>query len=328
MASESSLRPDDAGVDAAETGRRLPRWAWRARSARRWQAANQRYLAASQSASDVVGSHGSVSKVVRLVLQSSMLGVGAYLVIQNELMAGAMIAASVMMGRGGWRRSRPAIRQLARLHQRPRQASWRLSEDVGQAGDRRRWGTVLPRPFPPRSKVQGLTIVAPGGRQGPSSAMSGFGLNAGEALGLVGPSAGRKDLAHPCAYRHLAGGPAARSDWMAPAIAQWGRADLGPLCRLHGADDRTVRRGRFAENIARMSLKPDDEAGPSRAARSAGVHDVILRFTVGLWTPGSGNSGAAAFRPASGNGYRARAGALYGDPFPGHSRRAQLQSRQ
>ena len=45
-------------------------------------------------ASDVVSSYGSVSKVLRLLMQSAILGLGAYLVIRQELTAGAMIAAS------------------------------------------------------------------------------------------------------------------------------------------------------------------------------------------------------------------------------------------
>ena len=67
--------------------------------AQRWAKVNDRYLAASAGPSDVVGSYGSVSKVLRLLLQSAILGLGAYLVIRQELTAGAMIAASIMMGR-------------------------------------------------------------------------------------------------------------------------------------------------------------------------------------------------------------------------------------
>ena len=62
-------------------------------------AINNRYVATVGQSSDVVGSYGSVSKVLRLLLQSAMLGFGAYLVIRQELTAGAMIAASIMMGR-------------------------------------------------------------------------------------------------------------------------------------------------------------------------------------------------------------------------------------
>src|SRR6478609_7542486 len=67
--------------------------------AQRWAGINSRYIAATASLSDVAGGFGSASKVLRLLLQSVILGLGAYLVIRQELTAGAMIAASIMMGR-------------------------------------------------------------------------------------------------------------------------------------------------------------------------------------------------------------------------------------
>src|SRR5262245_51243679 len=92
---------------------------------RRWAAANERYVDSIGRSSDVVGGFGSVSKVLRLLLQSVMLGVGAYLVIKQELTSGSMIASSIMMGRAlapietaiaNWRgfiAARDAIRRLS-----------------------------------------------------------------------------------------------------------------------------------------------------------------------------------------------------------------------
>jgi ABC-type protease/lipase transport system fused ATPase/permease subunit len=67
--------------------------------AQRWARVNNRYIAAVARLSDVASSYGSTSKVLRLLLQSMILGLGAYFVIRQELTAGAMIAASIMMGR-------------------------------------------------------------------------------------------------------------------------------------------------------------------------------------------------------------------------------------
>src|SRR4029078_8731247 len=53
----------------------------------------------ARGSTDVIGAYGGLSRVLRLTLQSAMLGVGAYFVIRQELSAGAMIAASIMMGR-------------------------------------------------------------------------------------------------------------------------------------------------------------------------------------------------------------------------------------
>ena len=61
--------------------------------AKRWSVANERYVSTIEKASDVVTSHGTVTKIVRLLLQSTLLGFGAYLVIIGELLPGAMIAA-------------------------------------------------------------------------------------------------------------------------------------------------------------------------------------------------------------------------------------------
>src|SRR5207249_2053569 len=93
----------DAGVRAAfvETDRRNSESAlamgMAGTLAARWTQINDSYIAAVAQSADVVSSYSSVTKILRLVLQSAMLGLGAYLVIRQELTAGAMIAASIMM---------------------------------------------------------------------------------------------------------------------------------------------------------------------------------------------------------------------------------------
>jgi ATP-binding cassette subfamily C protein len=115
---------------------------------RRWTTVNDRYLAAVQSSSDVTSGYGSASKILRLVLQSAILGIGAYLVIQEQMTAGAMIAASIMMARAlapietviaNWRGFVSARQSIGRLSEilnragtpqartgcRPRRSGWR-----------------------------------------------------------------------------------------------------------------------------------------------------------------------------------------------------------
>src|SRR5438045_4030024 len=65
----------------------------------RWLALNTGFLSAVERSSDVIGFFASLSKVMRIMLQSAALGLGAYLVIRQELMPGAMIAASIIMAR-------------------------------------------------------------------------------------------------------------------------------------------------------------------------------------------------------------------------------------
>src|SRR6266478_2484309 len=69
------------------------------RMVQRWAEANRQYMAGQWSASDVVGGLGAVSKVLRMVLQSAMLGVGAFLVIRQEATAGIIIAGSILAAR-------------------------------------------------------------------------------------------------------------------------------------------------------------------------------------------------------------------------------------
>src|SRR5215475_1628805 len=158
--------------------------------AQRWSAINNRYITANARLSDVAGLFGSVSKVLRLLLQSMMLGLGAYLVIRQELTAGAMIAASIMMGRA----LAPIETAIAnwRAFIGARQAITRLSEALTRAAPKR---DVTSLPRPERSlEVEHVAIVAPGGTK-PVVAGARFGLKSGEVLGIIGPSgAGKSSL--------------------------------------------------------------------------------------------------------------------------------------
>src|SRR6476659_10046925 len=158
--------------------------------AQRWAGVNNRYIAASASLSDVAGGFGSASKVLRLLLQSVILGLGAYLVIRQEMTAGAMVAASIMMGRA----LAPIETAIAnwRAFVAARQSIKRLSEALGRA-ELKRAVTSLPKPA--RSlDVEQVTVVPPGGTT-PIVAGVRFGLRAGQTLGIIGPSgAGKTSL--------------------------------------------------------------------------------------------------------------------------------------
>jgi len=272
--------------------------------AQRWSAINNRYITANARLSDVAGSFGSVSKVLRLLLQSMMLGLGAYLVIRQELTAGAMIAASIMMGRA----LAPIETAIAnwRAFVAARQSIGRLSEALARAAPTRAT-TTLPRPA--RSlEVEQVAVVAPGGNT-PIVAGVRFGLKAGEALGIIGPSgAGKSSL-----VRVLVGvwRPAKGSVRLDGAtLDHWDPELLG---RHVGFVSQTVELfdGTITENIARMSVAPDPDA-VLQAARAAGAHDMILRLPAGYDTR-IGEGGAML---SGGQRQRvALARALHGDPF-------------
>jgi ATP-binding cassette subfamily C protein len=270
----------------------------------RWAGVNNRYIAGVARLSDVAGSFGSVSKVLRLLLQSVMLGLGAYLVLRQELTAGGMIAASIMMGRA----LAPIETAIAnwRGFIAARQSITRLSEALTRAAPRQA-KTALPPPT--RSlDVEQVLVVAPGGTT-PIVAGVHFSLKAGQALGVTGPSgAGKTSLVRALVGIWRPAKGSVRLD--GAALDQWDPERLGGHI---GFLSQTVELfdGTIAENIARMSVAPDADA-VLRAARAAGAHDMILRLPSGYDTP-IGEGGEALS-----GGQRQRIAlvrALYGDPF-------------
>ncbi len=272
--------------------------------AQRWAQINNRYIAATGRLSDIAGSLGSISKVLRLLLQSVILGLGAYLVLRQELTAGAMVAASIMMGRA----LAPIETAIAnwRAFVAARQSITRLSEALTRAAPRRA-ATALPKPA--RSlEVEQVIVTAPGGTT-PIVTGARFALKAGEALGIIGPSgAGKTSLVRTLVGIWRPAKGSVRLD--GAALEQWDAEALG---RHIGFISQTVELfdGTVAENIARMSVAPDSNA-VLRAARAAGAHDMILRLPSGYDTP-IGEGGEAL---SGGQRQRiALARALYGDPF-------------
>ena len=272
--------------------------------AQRWAGVNNRYIAAVASLSDVAGGFGSASKVLRLLLQSVILGLGAYLVIRQEMTAGAMVAASIMMGRA----LAPIETAIAnwRAFISARQSITRLSEALMRAAPKREV-TALPRPA--RSlDVDQVVVVAPGGTK-PVVANVRFALRTGQALGIIGPSgAGKTSLVRALVGIWRPAKGCVRLD--GAALDQW---DPDLLGQHVGFISQTIELfdGTISENIARMSVKPDADA-VLRAAKAAGAHELILRLPNGYDTA-IGEGGEAL---SGGQRQRiALARALYGDPF-------------
>jgi len=272
--------------------------------AKRWAATNKIYLNAIGSSTDVTGTYGSISKVIRIFLQSSMLGIGAFLVIKGEMTAGSMIAASIMMGRAlapietliaNWRNFIAA-----------RQSIRRLSDILGKMGANR---TLMELPRPIESiEVEQLAVAPPASQKAIVREVQ-FRLLAGEALGVIGPSgAGKTSL-----VRALVGiWPAMRGGIRIDGamLDQWDPIALGRHIGFV-SQEIDLFDGTIAENISRMAPEPDSEAVLA-AARAAGAHDMILRMPSGYDTP-IGDSGAVL---SGGQRQRiALARALYGNPF-------------
>ena len=272
--------------------------------AARWTAINDRYIRAQGHASDVVNTFGSISKVLRLISQSAILGLGAYLVIRQELTAGSMIAASIMMGRAlapieiaiaNWRGFISARQSVVRL-------SSILARMPAAAV-----ATALPAPT--RSlDVEKITVAAPGSQTAIVKDID-FRLAAGDVLGIVGPNgAGKTSL-----IRALIGvWPPVRGEVRIDGAPfdQWHPAAIGRHIGF-AAQTAELFEGTVAENIARMEAGHDSEAA-LRAARTAGVHDMILRLPNGYDTR-IGEGGAVL---SAGQRERvALARAVFGEPF-------------
>lgn len=270
----------------------------------RWSKANADYLAANRKAGDVAGGLGGISRALRVMLQSAILGVGAWLVIEQEASGGVMIASSIMMGRA------LAPVDLAIASWKPylmaRQSWERLSDLLGKLPPD---ASVTALPKPERELRAEAIAIAPPGERKPTVMGLDFAVPAGSALGIIGASgSGKSTLSRVLvgAWSPIAG--KVRLD--GASFEQWDREALG---RHIGYLPQGVELfdGTIAENISRFDDYPDPQAIVA-AARAAGAHDLILRFEKGYDTP-IGEAGSALSA-----GQRQRIGlarALYRDPF-------------
>lgn len=242
----------------------------------RWGGARGEALAAALAASDQSAVYAIFSRTFRLFLQSAMLAMGALLVLKGELISGAMIATSILMGRalapveqaiGGW----AAV-------QRAQEAWGRLSALLSAVPPEPA-RTALPRPKAVLEANQ-LTVVPPGQSQA-ALRMVSFRLDPGQALGVIGPSgAGKSTLA-----RALTGVWRPAGGWIRLDGATLDQYDPDVLGAQVGYLPQrvTLFDGTIAENIARLAPVPDDAAVVA-AARKAAAHQMILDLPEGYNT--------------------------------------------
>jgi len=266
-----------------------------------WQRLNDAALAEQARASRVASRFSSLTKFARQLIQVAMLAAGAWLVVDQQVSAGIMIAGTVLLGRAlapvemlvaSWRPlvdARRAWRRLAaQLEAEPRRAATELPVPLG-ALEAERLGFAVSRGEKPI--LHGVS----------------FRLAAGEALAVIGPSAsGKSTLARLVAgvWRPSAG--TVRLD--GAEIADWPRARLGPHLG-YVPQDVELFPGSVASNIARLGEA--DDAAVIRAAQRASVHEMILGLPKGYDT----EVGASGEALSAGQRQRiALARALYGAP--------------
>jgi ATP-binding cassette subfamily C exporter for protease/lipase len=268
----------------------------------RWEALQERLLSRQSLASDRASSISSLTKFVRLTIQSATLGLGALLVIDNKASPGIIIAASILTSRalapvelliGTWKQliaARGAYQRLVQL----------LAEFPA-----REKGMALP---PPKGefRVEGV-IAAPPGAPSPVLRGLSFTIPAGETLVVVGPSAsGKSTLARLLVGVWPAQAGKVRLD--GADVFLWDKEQLGPSVG-YLPQDVELFDGTIAENIARFGEV--DSKKVIEAATKAGMHEMILRFANGYDTQ-IGEAGSAL---SGGQRQRiALARALYGNP--------------
>lgn len=271
---------------------------------RYWTSRSSAFLQAQEHMADSAAALGSLSKTLRMLLQSLVLTVGALLVIEGKATGGIMFASSILASRalapveqtiGNWR-------GLTAARQGWRRLKAHLADIPPEPA-----GIALPAPR--RSiAAEHLTVIPPGAGR-PTLAGVSFQLEAGDALGIVGPSGSGKSslLRTLCGIWPPAQG---RVRLDGAALEQYSPATVGKALGYLPQNVELLD-GTVAENIARFSLgaRSDDII---RAAQAAGVHEMVKHFPKGYETPVGPNG---TFLSAGQRQRVALARALFGEPF-------------
>jgi ATP-binding cassette, subfamily C, bacterial PrsD len=271
----------------------------------RWKEVNDTFVTKNLEISDSVNGIGAAAKVFRMAFQSAVLGLGAYLVIQQQMSPGAMIAASILTSRA------LAPIETAVAHWRgfvgARQSFHRLDDLLAAGAAQERVRTALPEPHV-EFVADDLAIAIPG-RNVPILAGAGLRLKSGEGLLLIGQSGSGKSTL----IRALAGvWPVLRGSVRldGATLDQWDPQQLGQHIG-YMPQDVELFEGSIAENIARF--QPDvPDADVIAAAQAAGAHDLIVKFPEGYGT----RIGEAGMTLSGGQRQRVGlARALFRNPF-------------
>jgi len=268
----------------------------------RWLSESRGALVKQNAAAEISSILTAVSKSLRIIIQSLILGLGAYLAIRQEISPGMMIAGSILLGRalapidqmlGSWKQFATAREQYQRLN---------ASLHADPAPETR---MTLPTPRG-EVRVEDIVVTAPGGNSPLLSDVS-FHCAPGTIVGVIGPSAaGKSTLARallgiwPCVKGSV------RLD--GAEIHGWNKDELGSHIG-YLPQDIELFEGSVSDNIARFA--PADPEKVVQAARDAGIHDMILRLPQGYDTQ-LGNGGSKLS-----GGQRQRLGiarAIYGRP--------------
>jgi PrtD family type I secretion system ABC transporter len=269
---------------------------------RRWNEINDAALHQQLSASGIGGRFAGFTRFTRQCIQTAMLALGAFLVVDQHVTAGIMMAATIILGRAlgpvealvaGWR-------SLVEVR-----SAWRRVREVLDKAAPQAPATELPAP---RGRLAAERVnFAVAGAERPILRGISFALAPGESLGIIGPSAaGKSTLARLIVGVWKPTSGIVRLD--GADVAAWPRERLGPLVG-YLPQDVELFGGTVAENIARLG--EPDAAAVIQAAQQAHVHELILRLPKGY----DSDIGEHGERLSPGQCQRiALARALYGQP--------------
>ena len=268
----------------------------------RWWTRQKNVLLLQSRASDKGAMISTLSRSFRILVQSLILGLGAYLAVDHQVGAGLVFAGSVLLGRalapidliiGSWKGFIAARSQYARLN----------AILASQQAQPERMSLPAPKGD---VQVENLTVAAPGSNIAIIKNIS-FSVPAGCVVGIIGPSAaGKSTLARALLgiWAPLQG--VVRLD--GADISAWDKHELGPHIG-YLPQDIELFEGSVSDNIARFTRVDSEKV--ILAATTAGVHDMILLLPDGYDTVIGGDGVVLS------GGQRQRIGlarALYGSP--------------
>lgn len=277
----------------------------RSRFAQQWKNVNSAYVSEIVHIRDIEADMGSIAKMLRYILQSSILGLGAALVITENATAGIMIASSIMMGRalmpvevvlGTWKQFTMA-----------REALERLTLTLSANPEPTIKAIQLPRPSSILS-VRDLAIIPPTSNNVVVNGLT-FDLKPGEGLAVIGPSgSGKTSLARALVGIWQPTGGTISLD--CAHLHQWDSDELGKFIG-YLPQDVSLFEGSIAQNISRFNGCCDD-SDIIAAAKLAGVHDLVISLKEGY----SRNIGENGCYLSAGQRQRiGLARAVFGNPF-------------
>lgn len=267
----------------------------------RWMNVHDQATEVTSGSGSLVGAFVAFARTVRLLLQIAVLGIGAWLHLNDPsvMSAGGIVAASIILGQG----LNPIDQSIQSWRQfvGARQASGRLGKLVASLPPEGQQ-TRLPRPAA-TLEARGLNLMVPGQRR-PLYTGVNFKLNAGDVMVVIGGSGrGKSSLLRVLAGIWPAGGGSVTLGGV--ELANWHSDDRGQHIGYLPQDVQLLS-GTIRDNIARLDQAEDNEV--IAAAQSAGCHDLILGLPMAYDTPIGGQHSAGSNAINLSGGQRQRVG--------------------